>query len=270
MIKYPIAKINLGLLVTEKRADGFHDIETVFYPVPIQDALEVVQADDFEINISGIDLEGPPEENIVVKAFRLLKEDFELPPVHIHLHKNIPVGAGLGGGSSDASTMLLLLKELFQLDISETQLLKYALQLGSDCPFFINPRPAYAMGRGELMHDVPLNLAGFHLVIVKPPVQVSTAWAYQQLIPTESRISLKALVNFSVERWKGNIQNHFEKPVFAAHPEIGEIKKTLYGLGAAFALMSGSGSAVYGLFRSEKRAVESHFPSEYQIFKQKL
>jgi 4-diphosphocytidyl-2-C-methyl-D-erythritol kinase len=166
--------------------------------------------------------------------------------------------------------MLLLLNELFQLDISEGQLLKYALELGSDCPFFINPRPVYARGRGELMHDIPLNLDGFHLIVVKPPVHVSTAWAYQQLVPAESRIALKALVHFGVDRWQGNIQNHFERIVFAAHPEVGEIKKTLYKLGAAFALMSGSGSAVYGLFRSEKRAIESHFPPGYQIFKQKL
>jgi len=270
MIKYPIAKINLGLLITEKRTDGFHNLETIFYPVPVQDALEVVQADDFEINISGIELDVEPEENIVVNAFRLLKKDFELPPVHIHLHKNIPVGAGLGGGSSDASTMLLLLNELFELGISEEQLLKYALELGSDCPFFINPRPVLARGRGELIQDVPLNLSGFYLIIVKPPVSVSTAWAYQQVIPAESRMSLRALVNFPVERWKGNLQNHFEKPVFAARPEVGEIRKTLYAQGAAFAMMSGSGSAVYGLFRSEKRNIESQFPADYQVFRQKL
>ena len=270
MITYPIAKVNLGLQITEKRPDGFHNIETVFYPVPVQDALEVVEADDFKITITGIDLNEDPERNLVVQAYRLFKEAFELPPVHIHLHKNIPVGAGLGGGSADASYMLLLLNELFQLKISEEELLKYALQLGSDCPFFIRPRPVFASGRGEIMQDLPLNLSGHCLIIIKPPIHISTAEAYRNILPSKSRISLKALSRFSVSKWQGNIQNQFERSVFIKYPEVGEIKQKLYDLGASFALMSGTGSAVYGLFRSEKRNIEAGFPATYQVFRQKF
>ena len=270
MITYPIAKVNLGLLVTEKRSDGFHNIETVFYPVPVQDALEVVESSKFQINITGIDLNENPEKNLVVKAYQLLNETYKLPPVQIHLHKNIPVGAGLGGGSADASYMLLLLNEMFQLDISEKQLLAYALQLGSDCPFFVNPRPVFAVGRGEQIEDIDVDLSGFYLILIKPPVHVSTSEAYKHMVPANSRISLKALVHFSVAKWQGNIQNQFERYVFSEHPEVGEIKQKLYDLGATFALMSGSGSAVYGLFRSEKRSLDSHFPLNYQIFRQKL
>jgi len=270
MITYPIAKINIGLQVTSKRPDGFHNIETVFYPVPIQDALDVVASTSFQINISGIDLKEDSGNNLVVKAYELLKHDFELPPVKIHLHKNIPVGAGLGGGSSDAASMLLLLNDYFELGISEDQLLTYALQLGSDCPFFIRQQPAFARGRGELLEEIPLSLKGYHLVVVKPPVHISTAEAYKDVVPGESRISLKALVRFPVSKWQGNIQNKFEPTVFALHPEVREIKQTLYKLGAAFALMSGSGSAVYGLFRSEKKSISAYFPADYQVFFQKL
>ena len=270
MITYPIAKINLGLLITEKRPDGFHDIETVFYPVPIQDALEVVECDSFKISITGIDLNEDPEKNLVVKAYHLLRNDFQLPPVSIHLHKNIPVGAGLGGGSADAAYMLLLLNDLFQLEIREEQLLEYALKLGSDCPFFIRQKPAFARGRGELLEELPISLKGYHLVVVKPPVHIATAEAYQDVVPARSRISLKALVRFSVTKWKGNIQNQFERTVFPKHPEVEEIKQTLYKFGAIFALMSGSGSAVFGLFTSEKKSLISRFPADYQIFFQKL
>ncbi len=270
MITYPIAKINLGLQITEKRADGFHNIETVFYPVPIQDALEVVESDSFKISITGIDLNEAPDKNLVVKAYHLLRNDFQLPAVSIHLHKHIPVGAGLGGGSADATYMLLLLNDLFQLKISEEQLLKYALKLGSDCPFFIRQKPAFAWGRGELMEELPISLKGYHLVVVKPPVHIATAEAYQDVAPSRSRISLKALVRFSVAKWQGNIQNQFERTVFAKHPEVGEIKQTLYKFGATFALMSGSGSAVFGLFTSEKRSLITRFPADYQIFFQKL
>ncbi|WP_430971770.1 4-(cytidine 5'-diphospho)-2-C-methyl-D-erythritol kinase [Sunxiuqinia rutila] len=270
MIVYPIAKINLGLLVTEKRPDGFHNIETVFYPVPIQDALEVVESDAFSIAISGIDLKEDFEKNLVVKAYQLLKTDFQLPPVKIHLHKNIPVGAGLGGGSSDAAYMLLLLNELFQLKLSEEQLLAYALQLGSDCPFFIRQKPALARGRGELLEEVHLNLSDYYLAVVKPPIHISTPEAYKNIVPGMSRMSLKALIQFPVSKWKGNLQNQFEQVVFEKHPEVKAIKEKLYQLGATFALMSGSGSAVYGLFRSEKKNLAAHFPGDYEVFSQKL
>lgn len=270
MIVYPIAKINLGLLVTEKRPDGFHNIETVFYPVPIQDALEVVKSDTFSIAITGIDLKEDFEKNLVVKAYQLLQSDFQLPPVKIHLHKNIPVGAGLGGGSSDAAYMLLLLNELFQLKLSEEQLLAYALQLGSDCPFFIQQKPAFARGRGELLEEVQVNLSDYYLAVVKPPIHISTPEAYKNIVPGMSRMSLKALIQFSVSKWKGNLQNQFEQVVFEKHPEVKSIKEKLYQLGATFALMSGSGSAVYGLFRSEKKNLAAHFPDNCEVFSQKL
>lgn len=270
MITYPIAKVNLGLLVTEKRPDGFHNIETVFYPVPLCDALEVVESDNFNFELTGIDLQESPEDNLVVKAYRLLKQDYPIPPVHIHLHKNIPVGAGLGGGSSDASSMLMLLNDLFQLEIEEGKFLEYALQLGSDCPFFINRKPAFAQGRGEVMVEVPLNLKGYYLIIVKPPVHISTVKAYREMTPGKSRIALKALTRFPINKWRGNVVNQFERFVFAKHPEVAEIKQALYDLGATFALMSGSGSAVYGLFRSEKKSIESHFPADCQVLRQRL
>lgn len=270
MITYPIAKVNLGLQVTEKRPDGFHNLETIFYPVPLQDALEVVVGDHFKINITGIDLDEDPKENLVAKAYRLLKADYQLPAVQIHLHKNIPVGAGLGGGSADASYMLLMLNDLFDLKISEGQMLKYALQLGSDCPFFIRPRPVFATGRGELMNDISLNLSGYYLVVVNPAIHMATAEAYQHIEPAKSRISLKALTQFPVSKWKGNVRNQFENYVFSKHPEIKEIKQKLYDLGASFALMSGSGSAVFGLFRTEKRNLKNQFSQDCQIFQQKL
>lgn len=258
------------MLVTEKRPDNFHNIETIFYPVPVKDALEVVLSEKFEISVTGIDLEENPNKNLVVQAYQLLKEDYKLPPVKIHLHKNIPVGAGLGGGSADAAYMLKLLNELFHLELTRKQLLDYALRLGSDCPFFVDSKPVLATGRGEIMEEIPLDLSNFYLILVKPPVHVSTPEAYQQIVPGKSRISLKALIRFPITKWQGNILNQFERSVFINHPEIKEIKDKLYKMGAAFALMSGSGSAVYGLFRSEKKSVISQFPDDYQVFIQKL
>lgn len=270
MITYPIAKINIGLLVTEKRADGFHNLETIFYPIQMQDVLEVVEADEFKFSMSGLDLDGDPNENLVVKAYNLIKDDYQIPAVQIHLHKNIPSGAGLGGGSSDAAHMLLALNDLFSLNISDEKLMDYALRLGSDCPFFLKAKPVYATGRGEIMQEVPVELKEYYLILVKPPVHVSTALAYKNIVPQKPRLSLKGLVGFTVSKWKGNILNHFEKYVFQEYPEVAQIKKTLYDQGAAFALMSGSGSAVYGLFRSEKRGIENYFPKDYQVFRQRL
>lgn len=270
MITYPIAKINIGLLVTEKRPDGFHNLETIFYPIQMQDILEVVESDEFKFSLSGIEVAGDPNDNLVVKAYQMIKADYPIPAVQVHLHKNIPSGAGLGGGSSDAAYMLLTLNELFNLKISEEKLMEYALKLGSDCPFFIQGKPVFATGRGEVMQEVPVELKDYFLILVKPPVHVSTAQAYQNITPQRSRLSLKGLIGFSVNKWNGNITNHFEKYVFQAFPEVEAIKKTLYAQGAAFALMSGSGSAVYGLFRSEKRGLEKLFPPDYQIFRQRL
>jgi 4-diphosphocytidyl-2-C-methyl-D-erythritol kinase len=270
MITYPVAKINLGLLVTDKRPDGFHNLETVFYPIQMQDTLEVVESDQFQLSVSGAEIEGKPEDNLVVKAFRLIKNDYQIPDVKVHLHKTIPLGAGLGGGSSDAAYMLRSLNELFNLEIAPEKLMDYALQLGSDCPFFLQDKPVFATGRGEKMEEISLTLKEYYLILVKPPVHVSTALAYQNIVPQKPRLSLKGLVGFPVNKWKGNILNHFERYVFQTHPEIEAVKKALYDQGAAFALMSGSGSAVYGLFRSEKRGIEKLFPDDYQVFRQRL
>ncbi len=270
MITYPIAKINIGLLITEKRPDGFHNLETIFYPVQMQDALEVVQADEFSFSMTGLDIDGDPMDNLVVKAYDLIKNDYDIPPVKVHLHKNIPSGAGLGGGSSDAAYMLQMLNDLFDLQIETEKLMDYALKLGSDCPFFLHRRPVFATGRGERMQDVNVELKEYYLILVKPPVHVSTAEAYANITPQKSRLSLKGLVGFAVGKWKGNILNHFERYVFAEHPEVAQIKQTLYDQGATFALMSGSGSAVYGLFRSEKKGMERLFPEDYKIYRQKI
>ncbi|MCW0484787.1 4-(cytidine 5'-diphospho)-2-C-methyl-D-erythritol kinase [Gaoshiqia sediminis] len=270
MITYPIAKINIGLHVTEKRPDGFHNLETIFYPIQMQDALEVVEAGDFSFNMTGLTLEGDPMQNLVIRAYELLKADYDLPPVQIHLHKNIPCGAGLGGGSSDAASMLMLLNDLFKLKIKREKLMEYALQLGSDCPFFLHAKPVFATGRGEKMEDANVNLKEYFLILVKPPIHISTPEAYQNIVPQKPRLSLKGLIGFSVNKWKGNIRNQFEPYVFEKYPEVGQIKQKLYDAGASFALMSGSGSAVYGLFRSEKRGLESQFPEDYQIFRQRL
>ena len=270
MIIYPISKINIGLQVTEKRPDGFHNLETIFYPIQIRDALEVVVADTFDFKITGLEIDGDPMQNLAVKAYELLKPDYQLPSVQIHLHKNIPTGAGLGGGSSDAACMLTLLNEMFNLEIHQEKLMEYALSLGSDCPFFLHGKPVFATGRGEIMEDVDVDLKEYFLILVKPPVHISTAEAYQHIVPQRSRLSLKGLICFSVNKWKGNIQNQFERSIFEIYPEVREIKQTLYEQGASFALMSGSGSAVYGLFRSEKRGLEHSFPKDYRIFRQRL
>ncbi len=270
MIHYPISKINLGLYVTEKRPDGFHNLETIFYPVQLQDALEVVRSNSFSFSSSGIKIEGDINSNLVVKAYHLLKDEFDLPPVKIHLHKNIPAGAGLGGGSSDAVEMLKMLNKLFELEITEQKLFEYALSLGSDCPFFIDPKPVLAKGRGEIFSDVVLDLSGYHLLMVKPNVHVSTAEAYKNISPHKSRLSLNGLIRFPVNKWKGNIVNHFENYVFEAYPEVSQLKQLLYDEGATFALMSGSGSAVFALFRSEKIGLEKKLPRDYQVFRQRL
>ncbi len=270
MIVYPISKINIGLQVTGKRPDGFHNLETIFYPIQIRDALEVVESESFSFEMSGLGVEGTPDQNLVVKAYELVRSDYSLPPVKIHLHKNIPTGAGLGGGSSDGAYMLMLLNDLFDLNVSKEKLFEYALSLGSDCPFFLYGKPVFATGRGEIMEDVDIDLKNYSLIMVKPPVHISTAEAYRNIVPQKSRLSLKGLIDFPVTRWKGNILNQFERYVFERYPEVEKVKQVLYEQGAYFALMSGSGSSVFGLFRSEKRTLEQFFPPEYKIFRQGL
>lgn len=270
MIRFPNAKINIGLNVIEKRQDGFHNLETVFFPVGWSDALEFVVADEVHFSASGISISGDPESNLVMKAYRLLQKDFDLPSLKIHLHKEIPFGAGLGGGSSDGAFMLSLLNQQFNLNLSEEDLEHYAAKLGSDCPFFICNNPVFASGRGEIMEPVQLSLNDWFILLVKPPVEVSTVKAFQLVIPAKPAISLKTLIHLPVPEWKDKIVNQFESSVFQQYPEIAEIKQTMYDLGAAYASMSGSGSCVYGLFKELPYESESLFPSSFLTFSQKI
>ena len=263
MITFPHAKINIGLQVTERRPDGYHNLDTVFYPIPLHDALEVIEAKDAEydckLHLSGVDIAGDPDSNLVVRAYRLLASDSPLPPVDIHLHKHIPTGAGLGGGSADASFMLRLLNEMFTLNISTEKLEAYAAQLGADCPFFITGTPVYATGIGNEFHPISLDLSGFYLVVVKPDVFVSTKEAYSMIHPEKPEVTLDKKIIAPINEWHSTISNDFEKGIFALHPELQEIKNKLYQLGAQYAAMSGSGSALFGLFTTPIENIEEHF-----------
>lgn len=262
MITFPNAKINLGLNIVEKRTDGYHNLETIFYPVHIEDALEIGVLNEpdaeFRLQVSGISAEGKPEDNLVVKAYRMLKQDFNLPPIEIYLYKHIPSGAGLGGGSADAAFMLKLLNDKFGLDISVDKLEEYAARLGADCAFFIKNTPTFAEGIGNIFEKVELNLNQYHIAIVKPDIFVSTRDAFSLIKPSRPQVSLKEIIKNPVETWKDNMVNDFETSVFAKHPAIGDIKQKLYDLGAVYASMSGSGSSVYGIFK-EKADLKKHF-----------
>jgi 4-diphosphocytidyl-2-C-methyl-D-erythritol kinase len=257
VVTFPNCKINLGLNIVSKRADGFHDLETVFYPVPINDVLEIVQQQhettDVEFTATGLPIEGAASDNLCTKAYYLLKNDFPaLPPVKIHLHKVIPMGAGLGGGSADGAFTLKMLNEKFQLGLSTDQLLNYALQLGSDCPFFLLNQPSFAAGRGEELGPVDVDLSAYRLVVIYPGVHINTAWAFSQLRPNKPLKPLKEVINQPITTWKAELVNDFEQAVFEAHPEIKSIKENLYAQGAVYASLSGSGSAVYGIFQKDK------------------
>ncbi|KAA6341122.1 4-diphosphocytidyl-2-C-methyl-D-erythritol kinase [termite gut metagenome] len=254
MITFPNAKINLGLNITEKRPDGYHNVETIFYPVPVEDALEITVPDHpdckFTLYRSGIPVEGQAEQNLAVKAYLLLDKEFHLPPVNIYLYKHIPLGAGLGGGSTDAAFMLKLLNERFGLSLDVAALEAYAAILGADCAFFIKNVPTFAEGIGNVFSPVPLSLEGYGLVIVKPEdVFVSTRDAFSHIQPRKTECSLKEIVaRHPVNEWKDRMKNDFEESVFPQFPVIGEIKAELYRQGAVYAAMSGSGASVFGLF----------------------
>lgn len=249
MISFPNAKINLGLNVVSKRPDGYHNIETIFYPIPVKDALEIVGADTFSFTQTGIPVDTPTQKNLVVKALNLLKSRYEIPELEVHLLKAIPFGAGLGGGSADAAFMLKLLNDYCGLQIPEDGLEELASSIGADCPFFIRNTPVFASGTGNIFEAVELSLAGYHLCLVKPDVAVSTPEAYSMVTPAAPAISLKEIIRRPVEEWKKLMVNDFEKSVFPKYPVIVGIKETLYEKGAVYASMSGSGSSVFGLFR---------------------
>ena len=259
MIVFPQAKINLGLNVVERRPDGYHNLETVFYPVPIEDALEVTPMDDRFPSATGCDLkvtnmaiEGDEARNLVVRAYHLLKAEFpSLVRVHINLFKAIPTQAGMGGGSSDGAAMLTLLNDMCRLGLSQQQLIDRAARLGADCPFFVMGRPAYAEGIGERLNPIDLDLKGWHLAVVRPDIPVPTKEAFTLIRPHRPQKNCLDIVRQPVDTWRDELVNDFEQSVFALHPEIGAVKQQLYDLGAVYAAMSGSGSAVFGLFRTK-------------------
>ncbi|WP_455638720.1 4-(cytidine 5'-diphospho)-2-C-methyl-D-erythritol kinase [Parabacteroides sp.] len=250
MIYFPNAKINLGLNVVSKRPDGYHNIETIFYPIPVKDALEVVEAKTQSFSQTGIQVDAPVEKNLVIKALNLLKTSYDIPPLEIHLLKAIPFGAGLGGGSADAAFMLKLLNDFCRLNLPAEELEKTAASIGADCPFFIRNTPVFASGTGNIFEPVELSLKGYYLCLVKPDVAVSTPEAYSLVTPTAPAVSLKEIITSPIEEWKDTMVNDFEKSVFAKHPVIARIKEELYQAGAVYASMSGSGSSVFGLFET--------------------
>ena len=299
MITFPNAKINIGLNVVAKRNDGYHDIETVFYPVLLQDALEIkpmrpldpaqlrkrieagllVQPDDAfipyrllprreeipccSLEITGNDFPFKAADNLVVRAYLMLQQDFDLPSIDIKLHKHIPSGAGLGGGSSDCAFMISLLNRRFNLRMRESLMERYAARLGSDCAFFISNTPSLATGRGEILNPIGLTLKGYTILLVKPDVAVSTAEAYGSLTPKHPEIPLEEAIKRPVAEWKECVFNDFETTVFAKYPLLADIKRKLYSMGAVYASMSGSGSTVYGIFREPFDAPGDLFPDMF-------
>lgn len=258
MLSFPNAKINLGLYVTHKRDDGYHDLETLFYPLPFTDALELLPAGDSGagMQLTGLPVAGNTDSNLVWKAYNLLLEKYpeQVKPLAIHLHKVIPMGAGMGGGSADAAFMLRMLNEHFELGIAAAQLSAYALQLGSDCPFFLLNQPAFAAGRGELLEPVTLDLSAYSIQIVCPRIHVGTADAFRNIVPAPAGFDLRQIAALPPEAWRGRISNDFEKPVFQLHPVLQTIKEQLYAGGAMYASMSGSGSSLYGIFPKGRQA----------------
>jgi 4-diphosphocytidyl-2-C-methyl-D-erythritol kinase len=261
MVSFPPCKINLGLHIIRKRADGFHDLETCFYPVPWTDILEVIPSDSLSFTSSGIAIPGNAEDNLCLKAYELLKNDFDLAPVNIHLHKIIPTGAGLGGGSSDAAHTIRLLNIVFKLNLTVDTMMNYAAKLGSDCAFFIQDKPMMGTGRGEILKEFPLSLRGKFMVLIKPNVHVSTAEAYAGISPHQPETDLQHILERQVlPEWKTSLKNDFEESVFHKYPVIASIKENLYNHGAIYACMSGSGASVFGIF---EKKIMLNIPSEY-------
>lgn len=264
MIVFPNCKINLGLFVTEKRSDGFHNLESIFLPVPCCDALEVIESPNgkIEFSTSGMVVDGNKEDNICFKAYKLMQMEFNLPAVHIHLRKQIPMGAGLGGGSSDGAFMLRLLNDLFELRISSEKLKGLAAALGSDCPFFIDNSPSFVFGRGDKLEPLNFDLSNTHIAIIHPNIHVSTPKAFSLIKPKPAPFDLRNIGKIKKEEWKNILVNDFEKPIMELHPIISEIIQSLHDKGAFYASMSGSGSAVFGLFE-EEISLEEEFPGLY-------
>lgn len=282
MITFPCAKINLGLNVVAKRQDGYHDLETVFYPIPVTDALEVHRMhqdfplkENYDICITGAEVAGNPADNLVVKAYNLIAKHYDIPRVHIHLYKGIPMQAGLGGGSSDAAYMIRLLDEYFKLNMGNREMERYAAKLGADCAFFITAEPAYATGIGDELQpigsedDCKNYLEDYWIALVKPSVAVSTKEAYAGITPRKTKKSCREIVLQPIETWRGELTNDFEESIFPKYPVLSDIKNKLYDLGALYAAMSGSGSTIYGIYKNKPENISDLFP-DCQTFVVKL
>lgn len=269
MTIFPCAKINLGLNIVSRRPDGYHNLETVFYPIPLYDALSVHKMDhDFpserpcDLKVTGLHIDGDDDNNLVVKAYNLIAKDFRLPRIHAHLYKRIPTQAGMGGGSSDAAYMIRLLDEKFHLNMGNAEMERYAAQLGADCAFFITAETAYAQGIGEILEpadDDYGNLNGYYLVLVKPDIAVSTREAFSKIHPHKPAKCCRDIVRQPIETWRTELTNDFEESIFSLYPSIGVIKEKLYDLGAVYAQMTGSGSCVFGIFRECPQPIGNHF-----------
>lgn len=281
MIDFPCAKINLGLNITEKRADGYHNLETVFFPIPICDALEIKTMDErfpsnvaCDLKVTGNNVCCNENDNLIVKAYNMIAADFDIPRVHAHLYKNIPSEAGLGGGSSDAAYMIRLLDQRFRINIGNAEMEKYAARLGADCPFFITAEPSYAEGIGEILSPVNItnnNLEDYSLVVVKPQIAVSTKEAFSNITPRKPLMCCREIVAQPIETWKDALCNDFEESVFGIYPQLNDIKNRIYTLGAAYAQMSGSGSSLFGIFKSDvdEQSIKNEF-ADCRTFVMKL
>jgi 4-diphosphocytidyl-2-C-methyl-D-erythritol kinase len=265
MLFFPNCKINLGLNILRRRDDGYHDLDTVFYPLPLRDVLELIRSPEkTTFTAYGLPIPGDPDANLCLKARHLLSLDFPtLPPVHIHLYKNIPIGAGLGGGSSDGAHTLLALNRQFQLGLTREQLLTYAAHLGSDCAFFIANTPAIGTGRGNQLEPIPIDLSAYSFVLVDPQVHIGTAQAFSLCTPGSKNAPIKDIIGQPIDNWRGQLVNDFEEPLFRIHPHLREIKDTLYHAGAHYASLTGSGSAFYGIFEKNQAPSANPFRDRY-------
>jgi len=267
MVVFPNAKINLGLNIMSRRPDGYHELETCFYPVPWQEALEIVEAKKTTFTSSGIKIHGEGD-NICLKAYQLLTSDYDIPPVNIHLHKAIPIGAGLGGGSADGAFTLKLINNLFSLGLSESQLIQYATKLGADCTFFIKNKPMFAKGIGEKLEVINISIAGKYLFLVYPDIHISTKEAYASIIPKKPVLEINQIIEkIDLYEWKDHLINDFESSLFKTYPMLKAIKQELYEAGAIYASMSGSGSCMFGIY---DEAPKLSFPSRYNIWSGKI
>lgn len=262
MILFPNAKINIGLSIIEKRSDGFHELESIMVPIPIYDILEITENPEFEFVQTGLTVEGNNEDNLCVKAFRLMEENFSIQPVRIHLRKQIPMGAGLGGGSADATFVVKGLNDLFQLNLSVATLQELSAELGSDCAFFVENCAQLAKGRGEILSNFPLDLKGNYLKIINPGIHISTKEAFSNVVMSRKKDVLSKVNSNNCELWKDFVFNDFETHLFSNYPELSEIKQQLYSEGAIFASMSGSGSTLFGVFESEPSSSQNSYSFE--------